>query len=439
MTTRRKLAVVLACGAFALSGCGFTPYDLPLPGGADVGSDPYDVTIEFADALDLVPQSGVRVNDLPVGRVTTIELSDDGWNALVTVRINGDVELPANAVATIRQTSILGEKFVSIDPPPTNAAGRLEDGAHIPLEQSGRNPEIEEVLAAASLLLNGGGLERTRTIVQELNATLGGRTDEIKSVITEADTFLGQLDDNSDTIVDTLEKVNALSQTVNDRTDTIEAALRDLPDALRVLDDQRENIVAMLESLNELSDVATDVITESKDDVVANLENLAPIVRDLAATGDELTTALDGFVSFPFTKGAVGGSLQAAKDTRYGDFANLSVRLELTQENLEQLFGVDLGVLNVLDLSDAAGALEGVFGEAGADLGGLGSGAGIPNMETVPGVEGLLELNEGIIPRTATPQDDPATPPQRGTSAERSGNDLCTLLLNLCRPATGGQ
>ena len=49
-------------------------YDLPLPGGADVGAHPYTVTAQFTDVLDLVPQAAVKVNDVAVGRVQSITL-----------------------------------------------------------------------------------------------------------------------------------------------------------------------------------------------------------------------------------------------------------------------------------------------------------------------------------------------------------------------------
>ncbi|MFI5426502.1 MlaD family protein [Aeromicrobium sp. UC242_57] len=158
-------------GLALVGGCGFSPYDLPLPGGADLGAEPYAVKIQFRDVLDLVPQSAVRVNDIAVGKVTDIELQ--GWTALVTVKVNKDVKLPDNAVATIRQTSLLGEKFVSLAPPENGSLGTLGDGDTIPISRAGRNPEIEEVLGAASLLFNGGGLEKTNTIVKELEQRAG--------------------------------------------------------------------------------------------------------------------------------------------------------------------------------------------------------------------------------------------------------------------------
>ena len=68
--------------------------------------------MQFPDVLDLVPQSTVKVNDVTVGKVTDVEL--DGYAADVTLLLRNDVDLPDNAEAEIRQTSLLGEKFVSL-------------------------------------------------------------------------------------------------------------------------------------------------------------------------------------------------------------------------------------------------------------------------------------------------------------------------------------
>ena len=107
-----------ARGVLLLAGCGFRgAYSFDLPGGADVGDDPYTVQVEFLDVLDLVPQSGVRVADVPVGRVEDDRAGrrlDRAWSPLA---VNGDVDLPANAVATIQQSSLLGEKFVELAAP----------------------------------------------------------------------------------------------------------------------------------------------------------------------------------------------------------------------------------------------------------------------------------------------------------------------------------
>ena len=77
------------------------------------------------------------------------------WSPLT---VNGDVDLPANAVAKIQQSSLLGEKFVELAAPGNEKPeGKLRDHPRIPLARTNRNVEVEELLGALSLVLNGGG------------------------------------------------------------------------------------------------------------------------------------------------------------------------------------------------------------------------------------------------------------------------------------------
>ncbi|MGD9530493.1 MAG: MlaD family protein, partial [Pseudonocardia sp.] len=173
------LAGVLALTAATTAGCATGGLQgVSLPGGADLGDDPYPLTIEFADVLELVPQSLVKVNDVTVGTVTGIRVSPE-YTALVDVAINGDVAIPADAVARVAQTSLLGEKYVAIEPNRGAPAGtaRIPDGATIPLARTNTAAEVEQVLGALSMLLNGGGVAQIRTIAVELNAALDGNED----------------------------------------------------------------------------------------------------------------------------------------------------------------------------------------------------------------------------------------------------------------------
>ena len=123
---------------------------------------------------------------------------------------------PTTPRRKIRQTSLLGEKFVSLAPPASGASsGRLGDGDTIPLERTGRNPEVEEVLGALSLLLNGGGVAQLKTISTELNKALGGREGSARSVLDQLDMFMGQLDANKDQIVRAIESLNRLAIALN--------------------------------------------------------------------------------------------------------------------------------------------------------------------------------------------------------------------------------
>jgi phospholipid/cholesterol/gamma-HCH transport system substrate-binding protein len=323
-----RMAALACAGALALSGCDFDVYSLPLPGGADLGSDPYSVKVEFRDVLDLVPQSSVKVNDVTVGKVTDIEV--EGYRAKVTLALNGDVELPDNALAEIRMTSLLGEKFVSLKPPANaSSSNRLSDGDVIPLDRSGRNPEVEEVLGAMSLLLNGGGVAQLKTIATELNKAFEGRESEVKSVLNQLDTFMAQLDENKEDIVEAIESLNRLAISINEQRGSIELALDEMPAALESIDRQRDDLVKMLRALNDLSSVATRVIEQSKTATIDSLRALDPTLTKLAEAGDSLPKSFQVFLTYPFVDEVVGRNPAQARNLHMGDYTNLSVQMDI--------------------------------------------------------------------------------------------------------------
>jgi len=330
---RRRTAAALAAlvsGVLVLSGC--SVYDAPLPGGADAGDDPMKVTLMFRDVLDLVPQSTVKVNDVTVGNVTKVDLK--GYVARVTIELPKDTDLPENTRAQIRQTSLLGEKFISLSAPQEPSSGKLSDNDVIGLDHTGRNPEVEEVLGALSLLLNGGGVGQLKTIASELNTAFDGRESEIRSVLTQIRIFMGQLDDNKGAIVNAIENTNRLAVEIRDNDDAVKSALDDIPDTLRSVNRQRDDLVKLLEALTRLSGVGTRVIRASKESTINSLRQLGPVLEGFAEAGQDFPKSLQVFLTYPFVDEAVGRDPQVARNLHMGDYTNLSVNLDVSLTDL---------------------------------------------------------------------------------------------------------
>lgn len=359
--TRLRALVALLCAALLLSGCDFSVDKVPLPGGADTGEDPMTIKVQFKDVLDLVPQSTVKLDDVTVGKVTEVNLT--GYTAEVVLEVRNDIKVPDNTRAELRQTSLLGEKFVSLEVPDGAAASGnlLGDGDTIPLDRTGRNPEVEEVLGAMALLLNGGGVGQLKTITTELNAALDGNDGTARSLLTQVRQLMRQLDDGKQDIVAALEGLNRLSKAANDQMDTIDAALEELPSALDTIDEQRDELIKMLDSLNRLSDVGVRVIKRSKADTIETLKQLDPVLTQFANSGDDFANAFSVFLTYPFVDEVVGRDPQVARNLHMGDYTNLSITLDLDLEG--QLPTTLLPTLPSVPVSEVCRTLQEVRGE----------------------------------------------------------------------------
>ena len=327
----RRIAVLLGTAGL-LSGCaGWQGLNsLPLPGVEGVGPGAFTIQAQMPDVDNIEPNSRVRVADVNVGHVKRIERQ--GWHALVTMELNEDVELPANATAKLGLTSLLGSLHIELAPPTDEAPeGRLRDGSLIPLASSSAYPSTEQALAAVSLLLNGGGIGNIYDITEALSVAFTGRENDLRSLIEQLDIAIGHLDDQKQDIIDASESLNNLVGQIAEQKPVVDKALRTIPNALSVLRDQRENLAEALTQLGRFSALAADSVNQTKEALVQELKDLGVVLEELADAGPALTRALSFLPTFPFPKETLTNWMR-------GDYANLTLVVDLTLSRIDSGF-----------------------------------------------------------------------------------------------------
>ena len=329
---RAGIGGLVLAAAVTLSGCGDWQglNSLPLPGTSGKGSGAFTVQAQMPDVNNLKQNSRVRVGDVTVGNVTKIERQ--GWNALVTMTLNGDVVLPANATAVIGQTSLLGSLYVGLEPPKGKAPeGKLHDGSLIPLSAAGAYPSTEQTLAAISYVLNGGGINQIQDITQAFSQAFTGREADLRSLINQLDIFIGYVNDQKSDIISANESLNNLVGQLAAQKPVIDTALKTIPDALKVLKDEREQLADALTQLGKFSALAADSVNQTKEALVQELKDLGPVLQSLADAGPALTRALSFYPTFPWPKETLTNWMR-------GDYGNLSLTFDLTLSRIDSGF-----------------------------------------------------------------------------------------------------
>jgi len=322
---RRLVALVAGLvGAVVVSGCGPTMADLPLPG-SGVSGDTITVKVEFDEALNLARGAQVRVNGVGSGKVRSVTTRD--FKAIAVLDVRTSAQMRADATARLRYTTPLGELFVEVTNPAQGAL--LHDGAVLTTARTTTAPTVEDALASASLLVNGGGLNQLQMVTEELNAAVGGREDTVRRLMQRADTFLGEANATTEDIDRALNALATVSQVLRANRATIRAAMTDIRPAARVLRRNTPGLTRLLARLTEFSDTANGVVGATRAQVVQMVRELSPVLDEFIANRDTLGPSLRALVT-------LSAKLNEAIP---GDYANMKLEMQLDKVTLPSPLG----------------------------------------------------------------------------------------------------
>jgi len=104
-------------GLFVILGLvGLAYLTIKLGAGAMVGGDTYPIEARFTNTGGLNNGATVMLAGVNVGRVEGIRLDPGDYSAIVEMRIRSEVELPADSMASIKTSGLIGDKYVALSP-----------------------------------------------------------------------------------------------------------------------------------------------------------------------------------------------------------------------------------------------------------------------------------------------------------------------------------
>lgn len=322
----RTLAI--GSGAMLLAGCQFGGLNsLNMPGTAGHGSGSYTVTVELPDVATLPQNSPVMVDDVTVGSVSGLDAMqrpDGTFYAAVQLSLDGDIKLPANAVARVAQTSLLGSQHVQLSEPVDEPAeGQLREGSNISLSQTSRYPTTEEVLSSLGMVVNKGNLGALQDITDEAYAAVAGRAGSFAELIPRLAELTASLDQQTNDIIAAADGLNRFASILARSKDNLGRTLDTLPGALKVLNENRSNIVEAFTALRGFAEVGSRILSETKDDLAADLKDLYPVIKALNDNADDFIKDLEFLPTFPF-------HYKYLRNAVRGDYLNVFVTFDLT-------------------------------------------------------------------------------------------------------------
>lgn len=318
----RRLAA-LGCGVLLVSGCSaLTLEQLPAP--KQVSGPTYPITAQFSDVQDLTIGAKVKLQGVVIGEVTSISTRD--FHANIGMNILQKFPLAKAATFQVRFTTPLGEDFIAVSSPDKPGQARLQPHDVVAEQQTSDAPSIEDTFAAVSLLLNGGGLDKLKTIADELDKALDGNTGNARDALIQLQKVVAGLDAHTGDIDKTLDGLKAMATTLNDGSSVVVQALNAFPQTLQLLASDTGKIRLLLGKVAKLGDSVNDLLSRGQQAMLDDFDQLRPTLDALVADEPNLLPTFNSLISF-------GKLLDQATP---GDYLNLSITIRFLLNSTPQ-------------------------------------------------------------------------------------------------------
>lgn len=247
-----------------------------------------ELTATFDDVVDLVPAAHVRAADVPIGTIAGIELTDE-HRAEVTMSVRPGTGLPRQVVAVLRQTSLLGERYVELRPA-EGAAGSLADGGEV--VGTAAVADLEDLVSSGNTLLAPVAAGQLADAVAVGASSFAGRGSAIGTLLDDLGAAVGDYTEGRDAIVDLIDASDRLLTTLAEDAEINAGVLADLAEASEALEAEDDRLLDALRDLSRLADVGARVLRTNRDpidDLVTRLHRVAgELTRIDGALGDVL-------------------------------------------------------------------------------------------------------------------------------------------------------
>ena len=225
---------------------------------------PTTITAYFTSATAIYPGDDVRVAGVKVGTIKSID--PRGTKAMMTLRVDRDVPIPADAKAVIVSQNLVGSRYVQLAPAygadGETSGPTMRDGAVIDTDRTAVPIEWDEVKAQLTRLATDLGPSSTVS-----------RTSVGRFIESTADA----LDGNGDKLRETIKQLSGLSRILADGSGNIVDVIANLQTFVTVLRDSNAQIVSFQDRLATVS----SVLDGSRSDLDGALTNLSSAVVDI--------------------------------------------------------------------------------------------------------------------------------------------------------------
>jgi phospholipid/cholesterol/gamma-HCH transport system substrate-binding protein len=286
----------------------------------------YNVTVELTRAGGLYPSANVSYRGTVVGRVDSVELTDTGVQAVLSLQ--SAYKIPSQLRAEVHSQSAIGEQYVDLQPSTTDAPD-LKNGDVIPVADSAVSPDIDSLLDATNSGLAAIPQDNLKTAIDESYTAIGGLGPELTRIVKGSTDLSADADKNLDSLISLIDQSPPVLDSQADSAEAIDAWAAHLASITHQLASTNDSVTGVLHNGGPAADEARHLFQRLQPTLPLLLANLVSIGEVAVAYQPAIEQLL---VLFPQAVANIQGMMTANRHTKQdykGLFLDFNLNLNL--------------------------------------------------------------------------------------------------------------
>ncbi len=269
----------------------FNTDSLPFVGGGDTYS------AAFNDASGLQAENEVRIAGVKVGKVTDVRLTQHDGRPQVRVdfQVDSDVSFGTKTEATIRIKTVLGQKFLGLDPA---GPGRMDPGQEIPRSRTSSPFDVVQAVNGLADTVDKVDVKQLAKAFDVLSDVLKDTSPNVKGSLTGLSRLSRTVASRDAALRELLRRARGVTQVLADRDKQFQKLLSDGNLLLREVKSRRDAIHALLVNTDKLAKQLSGLVTDNQKQLDPALKQLRGVVATLQRNRDNLTKSIQGLAPF---------------------------------------------------------------------------------------------------------------------------------------------
>lgn len=258
------------------------------------GGDTITVKAYFADSAGLFVGNDVGILGVNVGSIESIEPVGD--KVLVTMKVDADQPIPADAGAVVVARSVATDRYVELTPV-YRSGPKLRAGATIGLDKTQTPVDFDQVLESLNDFATGigGNKETTKAVQRFIDAgteALQGRGPLLNQTIHSLADGVDGIASQRENVAATLKSLDVLLTTISTNEQTARTFIQQVSKASKMLADERENFRQALRSLDRAVTTVAKFAVDNRAEIVRNLDGGTKLMKTVLGKQDQLAEIL---------------------------------------------------------------------------------------------------------------------------------------------------